>query len=101
MENKTNLIKLYFLKEYVHWYRMKIGILRFKTITGKIIGGGLITLLISIFHYIFAIPHFIFECFMWCLNNEQYKINMKNLTIKANEQISLLKEESKIIINKN
>ena len=88
MENKRiTLISLYLLKERVHWTRMQIGFRHFKGFLGKLIGGGLLLILTTIFHYIFAVPHFIFECFMWLFVREQFILNMVNLTENANNKL--------------
>jgi hypothetical protein len=88
MEKKEiNLIKLYLLKERVHWKRIKIGFMIFNNWFAKILGGGLLTLGITLFHYIFSIPHFIFECIMYYLNRHQFKLNMVNLHNDATKKM--------------
>lgn len=80
MKNKNkNLIQVYILKEKIHWTRMRIGFNNFNTLFSKIIGGVILSTIISIFHYIFATPHFIMECIMFLFVRGQYRMNMKNL----------------------
>lgn len=101
MENiKTNLIKLFLLKERVHWKRIKLGFRQFDGLAGKILGGGIITVFITIFHYIFAFPHFIFECAMWCFVRGQFKMNMVNLHNDALNKLETFKKQEKKYANK-
>lgn len=95
MTNKITLLSVFSLKERIHIERMKLGFMKFDNLTQKIIGGGLITIFITIFHYIFAFPHLIFECAMWCFIRDQYKMNMKSLYRGGLKKLVMLHKEIK------
>jgi hypothetical protein len=94
-KEKISLIKLYLFKERVHYKRIKLGFLHFKGLLGKILGGGILAVLITISHYIFAFPHFIFECAMWVFVRGQFKMNMVNLYSDANKKLLMYNEREK------
>lgn len=92
MENKgPNLIRVFALKERLHWIRIFKGLDKFNGIVAKILGWGLLSIFITIFHYIFAFPHFIFECFMYIFVRGQFKANMKNLHADTLKKIEVYK----------
>jgi hypothetical protein len=100
MENKgPNLIRVFALKERLHWIRIFKGLDKFNGIIAKILGWGLLSIFITIFHYIFAFPHFIFECMMYIFVKGQFKVNMKNLHADTLKKIEAYK--AKPIVKSN
>ena len=69
---KTNLLKVFFEKEKVFWKRTWTMKKRLN-IVGFIIG----IILISIGHYVFALMHLLFECFLWLFWRPMFKANMQ------------------------
>jgi len=86
---KTNIFKVFFKKEKIHWKRM---IKLFRELTGigeRIISFPILVVLISIFHYAFALMHFLFESVMFFSNKEQYK---HNIAVIDRNLIKVMKE---------
>ena len=73
-KNSLNLIKIFFLKEGVFWERTW----QMKDKLGWV-GFFIALIFIAIFHYLFAIMHFLFECFLWLTKRSQYKRNLVKL----------------------
>ena len=75
---------------------MRIGFNNFNTsLFAKIFGGGILTTIITIFHYIFATPHFIMECIMFLFVRGQFRMNMKNLYSDGLRKLITLRQELK------
>jgi hypothetical protein len=69
----------------------------FKNWFAKILGGTLITILVTIFHIIVATPHFLFECVMYLVNKDQFRANMINLKNEADKKLLEFKNREKEI----
>lgn len=78
-QNKITLIGVFLKKEKIHWRKMKQMFSKFKTTASKIVAFPIITLLVSIGHYCFAIMHFLFEVFLWVFLKDQFKLNLIKL----------------------
>jgi len=73
-KKSLSLIRVFGLKEAQHWRRTW-------TMRKKLSWVGFIIALIfiTVGHYIFALMHFLFECFLWIVMRPQFKINMEKL----------------------
>ncbi|MCK9575522.1 MAG: hypothetical protein WC979_02135 [Candidatus Pacearchaeota archaeon] len=89
--NKITLLKIFLLKEFVHWLRMgklwtEIG----TDIGARFIAYPIIVILVSIFHYMFAFMHFAFETYLYISSREQFRQNLLKMEAKTRELISKL-----------
>ena len=75
---KTNLIKVFGHKEVIFWKRTW-GMHKKFDGAMKAIGFPIALLLSGVFHYIFAIAHFLFECVLWAVLRDQFKANLIKL----------------------
>ena len=75
----TKLIKILWIKEGKHWGRMGDMLKAINSLPGKIISWPILCVIISVFHYCFAVMHFLFETFLYFFNHNQYQRNMLNL----------------------
>ena len=73
-KNSLNLIKIFKLKEAHFWKRT----LTMKDEVGWF-GFCIGILFITIFHYMFAGMHFLFESWVWLTNRNQYKQNLNKM----------------------
>ena len=68
------LLKVVAKKEKVHWKRIVL----MKEKIGWI-GFIILTILISIWHYMVALMHFLFECFLFVVYRSQFDTNMTKM----------------------
>ena len=82
---KTTLIQILYLKEIIHWTRMKEMFSLMEGFLAMILIYPLLVILISFFHYAFALMHALFETFMFIFYNKQFKQNLINIKLKINK----------------
>ena len=75
---KTNLIKVFLLKEKKFWKRTWDMHKKFNWL-GKLSVFLVSLIIITIAHYSFALMHFLFECFLWLFMRGQFKLNLIKL----------------------
>lgn len=80
--NKPTLLWLMWKKDLIHWKRMRELYKEMDDLGSRFISYPIIFLIISVFHYMFAGMHFMFETYTWITNKTQFRKNMKNLTEK-------------------
>lgn len=78
---KTNLIKILWKKELVHWRRIGVMFKRFKSWSSKLTFGLIVVILITIFHYCFAVMHTLYEMFLWVVARKAFKINIQRMAL--------------------
>lgn len=79
---KTNLIKVFVLKELKYWKRTW-GMNKKFNILGKIIGFPIAFIIITICHFAFAFMHFVTECLLWVFARPIFKANLLKLQSQA------------------
>ena len=77
-KKSPNLIRVFLLKEKVFWKRTWTMRKRLSWF-GFAIG----IIFIALFHYAFALMHFLFECFLWLAMRPQFKANMRKLELQV------------------
>jgi len=78
MKKNYNLIQIFGLKELVFWKRTYTMHEKYN-ILGKILVFPPTLLLIAIFHYAFAMMHFLFESFLFFVHKGQFKLNINKM----------------------
>ena len=79
---KNNLIICFLHKEGIYWRRMWN---MKKKKNANWIKWGISTFFVTLFHYAYALMHFLFECFLYVFNRKQFTQNLD----KLNHQILL------------
>jgi len=97
MENSKTLMKLMYKKENVHYKRMIDLFHEMNDFGEKFISYPIIVILVSFFHYCFAIMHFLFELYLSIFNKIQFKQNMEVSHKKV--EATLQKMKTKILCN--
>lgn len=77
---KTNLLKIIWLKEIKHWKLMRDALNKFNNFFAKITVGIIVVILISIFHYMFALMHTLYEILLYFFARNQFKANLLKLS---------------------
>jgi hypothetical protein len=80
---KTNLIKILWKKELIHWKRTKQIFGRFHGWLNKLTFGIIVVALIAIFHYIFAFMHTLYEIFLFIFARQLFKTNLQKMALKV------------------
>lgn len=78
-----NLIKIMLKKETIHYKRMCQLFKMVEGFGGKCIAFPLMFIIITFFHYCFALMHFLFETFMYLCNRNQFERNVEKLILKT------------------
>lgn len=78
---RTNLLKVLWKKELIHWSRIMAMGNKYKSWLPKILAIIFIGFFISIFHYIFALMHLFYECMLYIFARKNYRENLKRLSL--------------------
>ena len=80
---KTNLAKILWKKEKIHWNRT-VGIFRkYNNWIGRLTFGLIIAILGTAFHYVVALMHTAFELFLWVFFRKAFKANLQKMAIRV------------------
>jgi hypothetical protein len=80
---KTTLLSILWKKEKIHWKR--IGQV-FNKINGwvfKMTFGVIVAILITLFHYAFALMHTLYEAFLFIFFRDAFRANLQKLALKV------------------
>lgn len=80
---KTNLFKILWKKEKIHWNRIGKIFSRFQGWLNKATFGFIVVVLVSIFHYIFALMHTLYEILLFIFARELFKTNLQKMALKV------------------
>lgn len=80
---KTTLIKVLWKKELIHWRRTKDLFKKFNGWLNKITFGLIVAILGTIFHYLFAIMHTLYEVFLYIFFRQAFRANLQKLALKV------------------
>jgi hypothetical protein len=78
---KTTLINILYKKEIIHWKRVKEMFSKFPNWASKLTFGTIVVILVTIFHYLFAIMHTLFEIFLFIFIRDAFKANLQKLSV--------------------
>lgn len=76
----TELLKIMLNKEKLYYNRMFSLFNKVNGIGGKLLAYPICFLFITVFHYCFALMHFLFESYLYLFNHEQFVCNIKKET---------------------
>ena len=80
---KTNLAKILWKKELIHWKRLREMFTKFNGWIMKLTFGVIVAVLICIAHYCFAAMHTLYEIFLWVFFRKAFKANLQKLALKV------------------
>jgi len=78
---KTTLLEILWKKELIHWRRVKDMFKKFKGWLSKCTVGLIIAFLITLFHYIFAVMHTLYELTLYVFARKTFKNNLEKLAL--------------------
>jgi len=78
---KTNLFKILWAKEKVHWKRLGVMFNRFNSWVSKLTFGVIVAILICVAHYCFALMHTLYEMFLWVVARNAYRANIQRMAL--------------------
>jgi len=79
---KTNLAKILWKKEKIHWNRTMGVFTKFNNWFGKLTFGLLIAIIGTIAHYCFALMHTLYETLLWVFFRKAFKANLQKLALR-------------------
>ena len=79
---KTTLFKILWLKEIKYWKRTCEMLKKFDSAWSRWTFGLIITMLITLFHYAFALMHLLFESFLFVFARKRFKHNLQVMMLK-------------------
>lgn len=79
---KTNLFTILWKKEKIHWNRIGKLLSRFHGWLNKATFGLITAILVTIFHYAFALMHTLYELFLFIFARQAFKANLQKLSLK-------------------
>ena len=74
-------------KEKVHYLQMKMLFGEMTDYGSKFVSYPIMVIIISFFHYCFALMHFLFESFLFITNKNQFKLNLININTSTDKQL--------------
>lgn len=80
---KTTLITILWKKEVIHWKRIAKMLGRFPGWLNKATFGFIVVVLVSIFHYLFALMHTAYELFLYIFARQLFKANLQKMALKV------------------
>jgi hypothetical protein len=78
---KTNLFKILWAKEKVHWKRLGQMFKKFNSWVSKLTFGVIVAILICVAHYCFALMHTLYEMFLWVVARNAYRANIQRMAL--------------------
>jgi len=79
---KTSLLKILWLKEKKYWKRTKEMLRKFDSAWSRWSLGLIVTILVTLFHYMFAVMHLLFETVLFIFARKRFKQNLQTLALK-------------------
>jgi hypothetical protein len=80
---KTTLLKILWKKEIIHWKRTGQMFKKFNSWISKLTFGLIVAVFITIFHYVFAIMHTLYEIFLFIFAKQLFQANLQKLILKV------------------
>ncbi|MFW6246556.1 MAG: hypothetical protein ACOC22_00070 [bacterium] len=79
---KTTLFKILWLKEKKYWKRTVEMLKKFDSAWSKWTLGLIVTILVTLFHYAFALMHLLFESILFIFARKRFKHNLQVMMLK-------------------
>lgn len=80
---KTNLIQILWKKELIHWNRIGKMFGRFPGWLNKATFGLIVVVLVTLFHWAFALMHTLYEILLFIFARELFKANLQKMALKV------------------
>jgi hypothetical protein len=80
---KTNLLKILWKKEIIHWKRIGQMLKKFKTWSGKLTFGIVVAILVTLGHWCFALMHTLYELMLFMFAHDMFKANLQKMALKV------------------
>lgn len=80
---KTTLAEILWKKEKIHWKRIEQMFRRFHGWLNKATFGLIVVILVTIFHWAFALMHTLFELLLFAFMRDAFKANLQKLALKV------------------
>jgi len=80
---KTNLLKILWKKEKIHWVRIAQMFRKFNGIVSKLTFGLIVALLVTLAHYCFALMHTLYEIFLFVVARQTFRANLQKMAVKV------------------
>lgn len=80
---KTTLAQILWKKEKIHWKRIGQMLGRFHGWLNKITFGLVVIILVTVFHYAFALMHTLFELLLFVFMRDAFKANLQKLALNV------------------
>lgn len=80
---KVTLLHILWRKEKNHWKRIATMFEKFDGWLNKLTFGLIVAIFISLFHYIFALMHTLYEIFLFIFARKAFKANLLKLALKV------------------
>jgi hypothetical protein len=77
---KTNLFKILWKKEVLHWIRIMGMFKKFKGWLNKLTFGVIVAILVTLGHWCFALMHTFYELLLFIFARDVFKANMQKMT---------------------
>jgi hypothetical protein len=82
IDMKTTLFKILWLKEKKYWKRNSEMLKKFDSIWSRVTFGLFVAVIVTIFHYGFALMHLLFESILFIFARERFKQNLNTISLK-------------------
>ncbi len=80
---KTSLLQILWKKEKIHWKRIKQMFGKFHGWLNKATFGFITAVFVTIFHYLFALMHTLYELFLFVFFRNAFKANLQKMALKV------------------
>jgi hypothetical protein len=80
---KTTLATILYKKEMIHWKRVKQMFSKFPSWISKFTFGLIVVILVTIFHYAFALMHTLYEMVLFVFARDLFKANLQKMALKV------------------
>jgi len=80
---KTTLISILWKKEKVHWKRTGQVLGKFSGWLSKATFGLIVVVLVTLFHYAFALMHTLYEILLFIFARDAFKANLQKMALKV------------------
>ena len=80
---KTNLFIILWKKELIHWKRVVQMFDKFPSWVGKFTFGLIVIVLVTLFHWMFALMHTLYELFLFIFARQAFKANLQKMALKV------------------
>jgi hypothetical protein len=76
---KTNLFKILWMKEMLHWKRIEAMFKKFKGWPNKLTFGFIVATLVTLCHWCFALMHTLYELLLFVFARDMFKANLQKM----------------------